>query len=288
MDRIEHGERPKWAGELWSQIEPYIIRDKEGIIFRDPVTGEHIEHGRPPECLSQDTISRVGFDTLRRLGAADRLDVRLLFGSHSDQGDFDWVVNDHSKAFDDANLVAIEADWHADFDEELELWVAPRTLVTRPKFQEHQLDWLAERGLPVLPCDIDGPEDELRVALKGLFEVGVQAGKHRSELTDLEYAKIVTTAHTLYQYIREWGMVGQLGYWLATLEARGELPAGKLRVPFMLGAWHEPIAIKFIDATGHLPDIYRTTSMCEYGRIAAYGMHYARLESDQLTVPPPY
>lgn len=199
-----------------------------------------------PECIQQDPISQFGFARLRALAAEQRITVHVLLGLHGSAEHFDEILNRHREILSQAPIIAIEADWTATPNSDGQ-FRDPAPVVTgdpgRQEFTTHQLTWLRDQAKTVLPCDIDGPEDPLRQALKyfwNLTETDFSVGD-----PPLSFKQQEIIASGVYQNIREWMMIGQLGYWLDQLANRQQLPTGRCAIPFIVGSWHLPMVDKF-------------------------------------------
>ena len=271
-------ERKGGPSNVEALLVPYFYPEM-GDFFRvhDVLTGEPLSPESIPPSLERDPICARGFATLRRLGQ-EGLTVPLLLGSHSSYEDFSQQREAFASVLAQSTVVGIEADWAGEVGDEGE-WTDFTPLITnspgRREYTTHQLSWMMQQGVLALPCDIDGPSDELRTRLQAMFS-GSQAVEGSNESAQAQAALLLA-----YNCTRQWGMMGQLGYWLALVEQHGALPDQPV-VPLMLGTLHKAVADKF-DVLG-VPTIVAVADqfVSEFGDIFVEVTRSNRISREQL------
>ena len=234
--------------DLLTYLHQFYREDADRTIrFLDPLYDEPLTPGRIPRCIAEDPQCQLGFQRLETVVRTSGLEVQLILRPHGSAEDWADIVHDHGDLLNPAILVAIESDWTAtrnalgEYNDPIPV-VSPPLDGGRAKFTEAQVRWFAENDKLALPCDIDSPVEGLRKQLLKLFaiseELDVEAG-----FSPREVHKFQAIARGAYHCIREWGMIGQLGYWLNRLAACDALPLA-LTIPCIMGSDHEPLAEK--------------------------------------------
>lgn len=258
--------------------------EEQTIYFKDIVSGEHMEHGRVPVCIrEQDPMCAQGLATLKRLGAKN-FNLAFMFGCHDKPKDFFDLLDDPAmyELLQNSPYVAIEANASTDSQGIL---VKPRD-TGRGSFQQTQLQWLQARDKLVLPCDIDTPEDPtiaggtLRQTMRELF--ALQTSIENTPMPNDTKNQLLSLGIIYYHLLREDMMLGQLGYWLQQIEARGALPDSPISIPFMLGDFHRAIAEKASAYMGVSPQVHSISSPLESALLFVQIARQGRVTYDQL------
>jgi hypothetical protein len=221
-------------------FEDYCVGTPEGVQFIDPLYGEKITSLQPPACVIRHPELGVGLDFLNAAGRDRRIHVDLLVALHGRQSDFDELAARFGDKIDNC-LVGVEADWL----QQPHKFIPDMVLAEHPgrrSFQEQERKWLHEHGSVVVPCEYfsqDNQGDPLVQKMTTLWDKFLEASSESGEICD----PTINLAFWGCQAIRQWAILGRFGYWLAVVDAAGQLPA-TFRTALILGKGHEATALR--------------------------------------------
>lgn len=235
----------------WFGIDP---DDAATIVVHDPTTGEPAPPDRVPDCWRLDPWCGLGLHTLDVLGRHNLLDMRVLLARHGSAADMQALIRSQGERFLESDVIGLETDYDPSIlathsPSSLQLQEAIRVPASdgHGGFVRTGLEWFNWHSTEnasnvVVPYDIDSPEDGFRGELLALFDAQnqfAQAGRE-AQVDNLALDRLAAGA---YQYLREWGLLGQFGYWL--YRRLPQLPADRPVVATMIaGAWHDGIVDK--------------------------------------------
>lgn len=273
----------------------YFDIDGDVLQFRDIVTHERLRPNQAPPAVATDPVLKEGLEYLRNRGGRREITVHLLLANHSKKQDFTQMLGNFPKAFA-SPLMGIEADWTPSQDgtrllpHETNLHLAPSP-TGRGAFQHAQVDWLRAHDKIILPCEIDETAARaLPRTLARMWNIFEAANADRN-LPPATRIPTCNLALFIYQSIRQWAILGQLGYWLSRLDRVGQLPSGDLTVPLMLGSWHAGSENRLktlnVPVIAHKAPISPKDLHAEYGRIWMESLLTMRADAEFIRSPRP-
>lgn len=232
-----------------------MVKEQQGdsgleLIAMDPYTGTEISPVTPPECLMRDERLAQGYLFLIDNGHRLRLDV--LLNAHGKAEDLGETL-DFERKIADSNIVLLEGlGWDETLFRELNSLSSSGRMNRRVyedyyegnTFQERMVNAIAHSGAVISFNDIDAGsgirEDMIALAdLPSLLK--------DTNLSDRE-KRIKTTIHIIaYESLREWFMIGQIGYQLKRIMEQAGADIAELskqKITVTLGTTHTGIVDK--------------------------------------------
>lgn len=194
----------------WLQEQP-----DGGFALVDPLRGEVVDSHQPPEFLMDDPRLARGFDFLVTDG--QRVDLTILYGSHNEASDLEIPQGPtFEERVAEADVYICERfNWRRDRQEER--LQAAREQGIYPDFKDtftaREFEAIAASGTPSASMDTEGVRSSVEDVLRSLLVQSINIGSPHEKLL----------ATLVVDYLREWYMVGKLGFELSHLEpnARG-------------------------------------------------------------------
>ncbi|MEI8061201.1 MAG: hypothetical protein WCG99_02820 [Candidatus Berkelbacteria bacterium] len=204
----------------------------EELIALDPFSGSEISPVEPPETLVSDERLGQGYFFLAEHGSEINVDV--LLAPHATAADVEAPILDYDRRIAAADLVLLEGlGWNEKLKDELNDLTLTGSMANEQydeycsnERRKRVIRALAKSGTAVSFLDIDSGDDSLRTSLVALQDIYEKMDQAQSPSKENVIGKII---HTIaYESLREWFMIGQIGYQLKSMTEAAGFDATKL------------------------------------------------------------
>jgi len=204
----------------------------EELIALDPFSGSEISPVEPPETLVSDERLGQGYFFLAEHGSKINIDV--LLAPHATAADVEAPILDYDRRVASADLILLEGlGWNEKLKDELNEFTLSGSMAQQQYNEycsgEHAARIaraLAKCGAAVSFLDIDDGDDQVRSSLVALKEIFGKMDQAQSLSKEKVIGKII---HAIaYESLREWFMIGQIGYQLKSMTEAAGFDATKL------------------------------------------------------------